>query len=325
MSALLGLAWPKVQPEEPNALERYASHVVEPIRRLAGTSLAGKDIQGAARIIGSVLLPGSANDHVAAAYESHLYAHATLQDLPERPEFVINAANLQSGALWRFTRAAVRDWKVGKIDNTKLVKLSKAVAASSAFPPFLAPATFEFRETDYAPMSGGPPPHDLQRPPFTTRPVLVDGGVYDNLGLETAYKRFQTILASNGGAPFGEQEQVHRDWARLGKRVIDVMDNQVTSLRKRMLVAAFANRERYGAFWDIEQDIGVHKCPDALPCPLARTAALAAIETDLSKKDSITQERLINWGYAICDAALRGHLDSRLLPPVGFPFAGSGV
>jgi len=26
----------------------------------------------------------------------------------------------------------------------------------------------------------------LQRPPFTTRVVLSDGGVYDNLGLETA-------------------------------------------------------------------------------------------------------------------------------------------
>ena len=33
-----------------------------------------------------------------------------------------------------------------------------------------------------------------------------------------------------------------------------------------------------------------------------------------------TQERLINWGYAICDAAMRRWVDRRLPPPKGFPY-----
>ena len=34
--------------------------------------------------------------------------------------------------------------------------------------------------------------YDLQRPPFTSKVVLSDGGVYDNLGLETVWRRYDT-------------------------------------------------------------------------------------------------------------------------------------
>ncbi len=39
------------------------------------------------------------------------------------------------------------------------------------------------------------------------------------------------------------------------------------------------------------------------------------------------QERLVNWGYAICDAALRKHVDERhILPcPKDFPYPRVGV
>ncbi len=32
------------------------------------------------------------------------------------------------------------------------------------------------------------------------------------------------------------------------------------------------------------------------------------------------QERLINWGYAICDAAMRRWVDASLPPPTAFPY-----
>ena len=37
------------------------------------------------------------------------------------------------------------------------------------------------------------------------------------------------------------------------------------------------------------------------------------------------QERLINWGYAVCDAALRKHYDGQIAKPQGFPYPGRGV
>jgi NTE family protein len=37
------------------------------------------------------------------------------------------------------------------------------------------------------------------------------------------------------------------------------------------------------------------------------------------------QERLINWGYAVCDAALRRHVIKDLAPPTDFPYPDAGV
>src|SRR5688572_31054968 len=48
-----------------------------------------------------------------------------------------------------------------------------------------------------------------------------------------------------------------------------------------------------------------YRLADALPCPPERTAELAAVNTRLKALDARTQERLINWGFAACDAALR--------------------
>jgi NTE family protein len=320
-SAVLGMRWDNIAFGTPNALDRFRQFVVAPIQELAGVSLAGTDLRGSVTVIGDVLMPGTVNDHVAAAYDNHLFNGATLQDLPDWPRFVINASNLQSGALWRFSKPYIRDWRVGEIKDTRLVSLGRAVAASSAFPPVLAPATFKFADTDYTPNSGGGGANDLQRAPFTTEPTLVDGGVYDNLGLETAYKHFDTLLVGNGGKPFAFEESVHHDWVRLLYRVNELIDNQVGSLRKRLLRQSLLNGNRNGAFWDINQDVAVHSCQNPLPCPTASTQQLAHVATDLAAKAPALQARLINWGYASADAGVRGNVDTTL-PPGQFPMSG---
>ena len=38
----------------------------------------------------------------------------------------------------------------------------------------------------------------------------------------------------------------------------------------------------------------------------------------------VLQERLINWGYAICDAALRAHVEPHPAPPSQFPYPQAG-
>jgi len=103
------------------------------------------------------------------------------------------------------------------------------------------------------------------------------------------------------------------------------MDNQVGGLRKRWVVGSFQIGLRKGAYWGIRTDIREYQLPDALNCPLDRTTQLAELPTRLKRLDELTQDRLINWGYAVCDAALRKHLDSRLGPPPAFPYPQSGV
>jgi NTE family protein len=294
--------------------EGFRTEVVEPIRALARRTL---DVRS---VLGGLFLPGTVSDKVAAAYERYLYGQATLQDFPDSPRFVLNATNVQTGALWRFSKPYMRDYLVGEVKHPK-VKVAQAVGASSAFPPFLSPAFLELDPSSFTPGSFGA----CGVPPYTERAVLTDGGVYDNLGLETAWKRYDTILVSDAGQKMDPQPKPHEDWAMHSKRVLDLVDNQVRSLRKRQIVQSFIAGERKGTYFGIGADIEQYPAPGRLPCPAPRTAELAGVDTRLAALDEPMQERLINWGYALADAALRHWLDKSLPAPSGFPYPKAAV
>ena len=125
----------------------------------------------------------------------------------------------------------MRDYRVGEVKKPT-ISLSMAVAASSAFPPVLSPVEMKLDPTTFSKNSG----LDLQRPPFTTNVILSDGGVYDNLGLETAWKRYKTVFVSDAGGKMQAEEEPKSDWARHAYRILDLVDNQVRSLRKRQVI-----------------------------------------------------------------------------------------
>jgi NTE family protein len=313
-AAVLALKWNRLSFDPAKLQADFVPEVVDPIR-----GLAGETIDADAILLG-IPLPGSVSDRIASAYEKHLFGKATLQDLPDKPRFVINATNVQSGALWRFSKPYARDYRVGEILKPA-IPLARAVAASSAFPPVLSPMEMRFEENAFTPYSG----LDLQRPPFTTKVMLTDGGVYDNLGLETVWKRYETVLVSDGGGHMQPEEEPKTDWARHSYRILDVIDNQVRALRKRQTIDSFKSGARKGAYWGIRTDIADYNLDSALDCPLGRTSELAQIKTRLKRLKDEQQERLINWGYAVCDAAMRKHVDGSIAKPEGFPYRERGV
>lgn len=308
-AAMLALRWNRLSFDPAKLHTDFVPQVVAPVRRLASET-----IDAGAIIIG-IPLPGRVSDQVASAYEDHLLGKATLQDLPDNPRFVINATNVQSGVLWRFSKPYMRDYRVGEVLKPTL-SLARAVAASSAFPPVLSPMEMRLDERDFTPDSG----LDLQRPPYTTRVILTDGGVYDNLGLETVWKRYDTVLVSDGGGQMQPEEEPKTDWGRHSYRVLDVIDNQVRALRKRQTIDSFKSGARKGAYWGIRTNIDDYNVDSPLPCPFGATTALAQIKTRLKRLKDDSQERLINWGYAVCDAALRKHVDGAIAKPKGFPY-----
>jgi NTE family protein len=313
-AAVLGLNWRSLSFASGSIQSDFVPRLVRPVR-----ALAAETIDADAIILG-IALPGSVSDRVAGAYERHLFGSATLQDLPDEPRFVINATNVQSGAIWRFMKPYMRDYRVGEVQRPT-VSLARAVAASSAFPPVLSPLELRLDPTSFTPGSG----LDLQRPPFTTKVVLTDGGVYDNLGLETVWKRYDTVLVSDGGGKMQAQEEPKSDWARHAYRVLGLIDNQVRSLRVRQVIDSYESGSRKGAYWGIRTDIRDYQLTSALPCPFDRTTELAHTPTRLKRMEDTLQEQLINWGYAVCDAALRKRVDPALTPPVRFPYPNSGV
>jgi NTE family protein len=318
-AAVLAVKWNELSFISGGQADDFIAKVVAPVR-----GLAGETIDREAIALG-IVLPGRIGDRIAAAYDEHLYRGATLQDLPDQPRFVINATNVQSGVLWRFSKPYMRDYRVGEVKSPTL-PLAQAVAASSAFPPVLSPFELRLDPRTFTPNTG----QDLQREPFTRRVFLTDGGVYDNLGLETVWKRYDTVLVSDGGGQMAPEEEPHSDWARHSYRVLNLVDNQVRALRKRQVIESYkadpadANH-RKGAYWGIRTDIANYGVAHPLPAPPARSMELAELPTRLKRMPDDLQERLINWGYAVCDAALRKHVDPAIPRPESFPYPAAGV
>jgi NTE family protein len=314
-AGVLGLHWGSLEFSS-GVARNFDDELVAPIRALAGETI---DVWA---VLAGILIPGkSVAQMVAAAYRKHLFKTATLQALPDAPRFVINATNLQTGVLWRFSKPFMADYTVGLVPHPT-VELASAVAASSAFPPILSPLRLKLDPASFATEGRGV----NFKEPFDTDAVLSDGGVYDNLGLETAWKSCKTVLVSDGGGQMQAEPSVHGDWIRQAIRVNSVIDNQVRDLRKRETIAGYRRGERDGSYWGIRSETASFGPPrGSLPCPPQQTAVLAATATRLCAMDAILQERLINWGYAVCDVAMRRWVEPQAAAPGGFPYPDAGV
>src|SRR5262245_7659112 len=317
-AGVLGMVWKDCQFDSNSTANNLEELFVKPLRKLASITIdAGSILEG-------MLIPHkSIADEVAAAYQKHLFGDTTLRDLPsdgQGPRFVINATNVQTRVLWRFSKPFMGDYRVGLIPNPD-VKLAVAVGASSAFPPFLSPAVLNLSPQDFYMVTKG----DLHFEPYVSTAVLTDGGVYDNLGLETAWKNYETILVSDGSGVADDEPEPKRDWLQRIYRVLNLLDDQVVSLRKRQVIASYQMGIRKGAYWGIRTDIENYQLPDALQCPHDRTLLLANTPTRLTTLDDDLQQRLINWGFAVCDAAVRKHLQGTFSKPSAFPYPASGV
>ena len=314
VAGTLAAAWRDLGFDAAGRSANLARLVVDPLRSLASERI---DIPVFVR----GLLPGrSPAEELARALDRRLYHGTRLSDLPDDPpRFVFNATNLASGVLWRFSKPYMRDYRVGEVRNPKL-RLATAVAASAAFPPFFSPLRLALDPAGFTPGTGS-----FADPAYQRRPALADGGVYDNLGLETAWKRYTTVLVSDGGGHLGDVPRPPGDLVRQSIRVMQTIDGQVRALRKCLLIAGYQDGASDGAYWGIRSDIANYAVADPLPCPAESTGRLADEPTRLTRMPPLTQERLINWGYAIADAALRAHVRPGAPPPAGFPYPAAGV
>jgi NTE family protein len=299
-AGVLGMLWKSLE-FDGSGICQNLNTVFDKLREFAGRTVD----EGS--VLGGIFLPGTIGERVAASYDKYLFNGRTLQDLPsdnEGPRFVLNATNVQTGSLWRFSKPFMGDWQVGLIKNPR-TPLAQAVSASSAFPPVLSPVRLDVSPNDFDPATYGP----LFADPYNDEVVLADGGVYDNMGLETAIKSYQTVLVSDAGMKMGPEPHPESDWARHSIRVMSLLDNQVRALRKRQLIDLFDKKVRSGAYWGIGLPFNNYLAGQALSDPLGLGAFdpsdLAGVKTRLKAMPDEVQVRLINWGYASADTALR--------------------
>jgi NTE family protein len=319
-SGLLAIRWAKLGFDADLLATRFQDEVVAPLR-----DFCGRNIDVASVLAGAFNPFRSAGEAVADEYRRRLGMGVSLQSLPDAPRFVFNATNYATGVSFRFSKPYAGDYRIGLIDAPGF-DVATAVACSSAFPPVLAPIELDVRPQDFRAVAGA----DLyDQIDFRRRLMLADGGVYDNLGLETVWGRYETVLVSDAGKPFEIDAGIGTLAPRQVLRAMDIGLNQALALRKRMLMAAYARGDAKGAYWGIDTAITDYPATEvpALRVAPEKIADLAAIRTRLDRFKEQEQCELVNWGYAVCDAAVRARAPhvAFLSHAPAWPYAGHAL
>ena len=179
---------------DPNALQKLEDY-------LSTKSIA------VASVIGGLLSPFESRlDKLAETYDRDLFNGKTLSTLRDGPRIYFNATNLATGNMFFFVAGkALADGQdsgetMGEHESGAVsasdYPISRAVAASSAFPPVFPPLRLDA---------------ELYPNSLTEYVTLTDGGVYDNLGVNPLmrFKRnpLDYCIVSDGGKPFAISPQ----------------------------------------------------------------------------------------------------------------------
>ena len=233
---------------------------------------------------------------LAAAYERRL-TRLTLPELPERPRIVFSATEMAYGVNWIFERSRTGDFQTGYQRPAPAMPVGRAVAASSAFPPYFPPMVLRFRPDQ---LTGGHA-RGAKRDEIVGHITLTDGGAYDNMALEPVWKRTGAILVSDGGATF-EIGMTSNPLLRL-LRYGALLGRQAEAVRKRWLMASMATGARGGTYWGIATTPPEYGAVPGYPPDLVRDV-IARIRTDMDAFSAVEAAVLENHGYLLTDAAL---------------------
>lgn len=260
----------------------------------------------------------SAGNRLSTLYDRKIFKGFKLRNLPDRPQFVFCATNLQTGGLFRFTKGYLADWRALFCEN-HAISLADAVAASSAFPPVLAPMRLDLHgETVTTPKGAR-----FNDPALHRQPVLVDGGVYDNLGLEAIWKSCGVLISSYAGYN-AEAEPSNFTIDHLYPVVMTFLAASV-DWRERSLINLFQHKlsdgltERVGAYWTAGTRIRDFPIHDGWKPSDSVFEAAANTPTRLEALGFDEQRVVIEAGYAFADAGVRSYLMPNAPAPSGSP------
>lgn len=312
LMGILAHRWRQLQFDNGRA-SNFAQVLAEPVR-----TFCAKTIDIGAGLAGLLVPFKTAGDFLADRYEKDLFGAAMIKDIPVadgdgNPKFIFYATNMQTGRSFRFRQDMLADYRLG-ISRSTNVPLAVAVAASSAFPPIFSPIVLK---TDPAAWSEGDELPNLEG--LRKRIVLADGGVYDNMGLESLVDNVDIAMVSDAGAPFGIDETPAEDHIFQLDRVRDILIDQTRALRKRWLISEFRAGRKQGAYWGIGTLMAAYGSTPRMTGDSTVSDALEHVPTRLSSFDAKRQGHLINWGYALCDVSVRARVEPQAPMATAWP------
>lgn len=245
-NAMLALAWPKLREEgfSSLAVDRY---VIEPVRTKVAEESFGLHL---ARNFWKAFGNQTRTEVLATELADWFIGDASMDSLDDQVRWVINGANLGTGTRFTFERDRIGDYVNGFAPMPSSVSVATAVAASAAVPGPFSPLSFD----------------DLHLPcrdQYLDSVSVMDGGIYDNTGIElidgnsgknSRYNEYFSISSVVGGVlevgPF-TGVPILRDLLRSNS----VLYRQSRNLRTRDLLRQIIAGERSGCVFKLDTTI----------------------------------------------------------------------
>jgi NTE family protein len=234
----------------------------------------------------------------------------SLAELPAKPDFLFCATDMAFGVNWIYGRDIAGDFQAGyRRTGLERIPIAYATAASACFPPLFRPIDPLVSADEFHGGRARGPAADACR----KRLRLSDGGVYDNMALEPAWKRAATLLVSDAGGPF----EFADDRGTLGDllRYPDIMGNQARGLRKRWLIESFTSGIGPGGlpgfggtYWGTVSYRAKYDPSDTLGYSQEIATLIANIRTDFDEFSPAERAILENHGYLMADIAISVHV-----------------
>jgi NTE family protein len=335
MAGVLATSWDSLDWNEQGQATNFKAAVFDPTIRFTSRAID-------AFVIALGLIP-----FVNPADVMDLWLHLVLtrrrnlSDLPDRPRFVINAANLATGVSWRFSKRYMADSTMGAVCAPKL-RLSRAIAASAAYPPFVAPLVLNLRKMTLVPLAGAKLFDDPAAKALKSEVRLLDGGAYDNLGVESVEGRCRIVLASDAGGNLSvdTRDWRYHFWWPLVRRTLDLAVEVGRRQRRRALIEnaiATSTLKEAGlpatsateqvALWRTALQIAGHpSLPPGWVVDEGWANYIAMLPTRMWPMAKADQQRVVNWGYLTADLMLRTWIPElhEVTAPDSLPFNGAG-
>ncbi|MFO0617998.1 MAG: patatin-like phospholipase family protein [Polyangiaceae bacterium] len=256
-----------------------------------------------ASVMGGLLDPfASRTDKLADSYDRDLFDGTTLGALDDGPRLYLNATSLATGNLFFFVTGArlgaeLGDHELGDAQDATKFRLSRAVAASSSFPPVFPP--LRLADGEFSPTK------------LVEYVTLTDGGVYDNLGvnplLRVERNRLDYAIVSDAGSPFAVDEQPTEASFGVLFSIIQILMEQVRGLQFDRLQHRHAAGLGPKPLWfSIDSEEGEARAGDA--------ERASRVGTNLKRLTASEMEVLTRHSGALLERRLRDYAPELLAP-----------
>jgi len=192
---------------------------------------------------------------VAQVMQKYWGVSGKISDLGKNPMWYINCTTFETGKRFLFSQEKMGDYQIGYVKNPE-ISIADAAAASAGFPVLIGP--YKIKTDRY--LWTKPPYEKKDWTPSKDKYFhLWDGGVYDNLGLESVYKLDQGgcpcegvdyIIVSNASASIGYKKRKNGFSGKNLMRLLDIAMSQVGALRNRNLMD-YIKRTQNGMYINI--------------------------------------------------------------------------